>query len=86
MQCFVYVADMSKYHNAYMEHVLWYISFYYQKHMAHLMFCSGPQLVRDNPLGRPHLWYTPIGNCILWIRGYISWQKWDMFTEKIIKL
>ena len=35
------------------EHGLEYITFYVQKHIAHLTVCSGPPLARDGPLGAP---------------------------------
>ena len=38
------------------EHGLEYSTFYVQKHMAPLAVCSGPPLVLDGLLRRPHLW------------------------------
>ena len=35
------------------EHRLEYITFYVQKHIAHLVACPGHLLVRDGPLGAP---------------------------------
>ena len=51
--CYWYV-NIPQYGN--MKHGLEYITFYAQKHMATLAVCSGLPLVRDGPLGRPHLW------------------------------
>ena len=36
-----------------MEHGSKYITFYVQKHIAHLAMCCDPPLVRDKPLGAP---------------------------------
>ena len=36
-----------------MEHALKYITFYVEKHIAHLAMCYNPMLVRDKPLEAP---------------------------------
>ena len=51
-----YITDMSKCHGAGVWSMNWNIlrfTFYVQKHIAHLVACSGPLLVRDGPLGTP---------------------------------
>ena len=46
-----YVTDMSKCHCV--EHGLTYDTFYFKKHIAPLVVCSGSTLVRDGTLGAP---------------------------------
>ena len=49
----VYYGYVKMAHCGCVEHGLEYITFYVQKHIAHLVACSGPQLVCDRPLGAP---------------------------------
>ena len=55
MKSLGYITDMSKYHNvgiwSIMEYGLEYITFYVQKHVAHVAICFNPPLVRENSLG-----------------------------------
>ena len=44
----------------YVEHRLKYISFYDQIHKALLAICYNSPLVRDKPIGAPHLWNSSI--------------------------
>ena len=40
------------------------ITFYVQKYIEQLTDCSGLPLVRDGPLGRPHLWKSFISDLV----------------------
>ena len=62
-----------------MEHGLKDVAFYVQKHIAPQTICYKAPLIRDMPLGRPHLWDSSIAACLiagitLFRQGLISYR------------
>ena len=58
------------------EHGLEYITFYVQKHIAHLAVCSWPQLVCDGPLGAAAFVKTSLSRIVKHCNREHSWTIW----------
>ena len=68
----------------YMEHGLNIIIFFVQKHIAGLVMCSNPGLVRDRSLGAPaSVKLAYVGN-LMWVTQYLVSNKFVLVQRSFI--